>query len=283
TRRVHRDVMHAVAHLGRRVGNVFRVESLVDGLPALAAVVGAERACGGNRNIHAVGIAGIENDGVQAHASGAGLPLRAGAMAAQAGKFVPVLAAIGRAKQRSVFDSGVDGVGIGERWLEMPDALELPGMLRAVIKLVRGERLAGLRRNVVDEFVAVGLGRTDGSGRAGRGSGLVPGFAAIVGALHDLSEPSAGLRGVDAIRIGRRAFEVINLPASEVRAADLPVLAFTVRRENECAFARAYQDSNLAHPDPPHPNNGSEILSEGTMRESTAHRKERTKMHTTLA
>src|SRR5256886_11909584 len=47
------------------------------------------------------------------------------------------------------------GVRIGERRLEVPDALELPGMLRAVVELVRGEWLAGLRRRVVDEFVAL--------------------------------------------------------------------------------------------------------------------------------
>ena len=144
--RVHGDVVDAVADLGRRVRNVLRIQAFIDRLPALAAVVGAESARGGDRDINSVGIAGIENDGVQAHASGAGLPLGAGAVAAQAGEFLPVLAAVGGAKQSGVFDSGVDGVGIGERRLEMPDALELPGMLRAVIELMCGQRLRRSRR-----------------------------------------------------------------------------------------------------------------------------------------
>ena len=148
-----------MADFGVGFGNVLRIQALVDGLPGLAAVVGAESARGGDRNVNSVRIAGIENDGVQAHASGAGLPLGAGAVAAQAGEFLPVLAAVGGAEQGGVFDSGVDGVGIGERRLQMPDALELPGMLRAVVQLVRGQRLAGLGGRVVDELVALGLGQ----------------------------------------------------------------------------------------------------------------------------
>ena len=141
--RMHGDVVNAVADFGIGVGDVLRVQALVDRLPGLAAVVGAERACGGNGDVDSLGIAGIENDGVQAHAARARLPVRAGAVAAQAGEFLPVLAAVGGAEQRRILDARVDGVGIGERRLEVPDALELPGMLRAVIPLMRGQRLAG--------------------------------------------------------------------------------------------------------------------------------------------
>ena len=90
-----------------------------------------------------------------------GCQLRAGAVAAQAGEFLPGLAAVGRAEQGGVLDSGVDGVGIGERRLQVPDPLELPGMRRAVVPLV------GAGHAVVDELVAHRL----------------PGLAAIVGAL----------------------------------------------------------------------------------------------------
>jgi len=38
-----------------------------------------------------------------------------------------------------------------------------------------------------------------------------------------------GLRGVNPVRINRRTLHVINLPAGEVRAADLPAFAFAVR------------------------------------------------------
>ena len=132
-----------MADLGVRVGNVLRLQAAVDRLPSFAAVVGAERARGGDGDEHALRIAGIENDRVQAHAARAGLPFGAGAVSAQAGEFVPVLAAVGGAEEGGVFHAGVDRVGIGERRLEMPDALELPRMLRAVVPLVRGERLAG--------------------------------------------------------------------------------------------------------------------------------------------
>src|SRR4029077_3355818 len=128
----------------------------VDRLPRCAAVVSAECSSGRDRDENSFRIFGIENDRVQAHASRPGLPVGSGAVAAQAGEFVPILAAIGGAEQRGVFDTGVNGVGIGERGLEMPDSLELPGMLRAVVELMRGERLASLLRGVIDEFVAGG-------------------------------------------------------------------------------------------------------------------------------
>ena len=156
---MHGDVVHAVADLGVRVGNVLRAQSLVDRLPGLAAVIGAEGARGRDGDVHALRIVGIENDGVQAHAARARLPLRAGAVAAQAGEFLPGLAAVGGAEDGGVFDAGVDGVGIGQRRLEMPDALELPRMLRAVVPLVRRERRGG---RVVDELVALALGHAVG-------------------------------------------------------------------------------------------------------------------------
>src|SRR5208282_366218 len=174
-------------------------------------------------------VAWIENDGVQTHPTRAGLPFRTGAVAAQSGEFLPVLAAIGRAEQGGVFYSSVDRVGIGERRLQMPHAFKFPGMLRAVVPLMSGERLAGFPRRVVDELVACGL-RGAWRGRLpGRRSGLVPGFAAVVGAFNQLPEPSACLRRVDAIGIGGRSFQVIHLPAREVGAANLPFFALAVR------------------------------------------------------
>src|SRR5215813_8862484 len=118
----------------------------------------------------------------------------------------------------------------------MPHPLELPGMLCAVVPLMCGERRGGA---VVREFVALTFGPTAGIGRrlTRRRPGLVPGFAAVVGALDHLAEPAAGLRGVDAVGIFRRALEVIDLPPSEVRARNLPVLAFAVSSKDECAFS----------------------------------------------
>src|SRR5208283_4386285 len=109
------------------------MQTAVDRLPCLAAVVGAEGARRRYRDVDPAGITGIENDGVQAHSTGAGLPLGAGAVAAQAGKFVPTRASVGRAEQGRVFDSRINRVRIGERRFEMPDSLELPGVRGAVV------------------------------------------------------------------------------------------------------------------------------------------------------
>src|SRR5437016_13454750 len=131
----------------------------------------------------------------------------------------------------------------------MPDALALPRMLRAVVPHVRRERLSSFfRRSVVDEFVAFAFrwalrGRLFAGGRAG----LYPGLAAVIGALDDLPEPSAGLRRVNSVRIRRRSLQVINLPASEVRTADLPAFAFSIGRQHKRSLARAHHNSHLAH------------------------------------
>ncbi len=130
----------------------------------------------------------------------------------------------------------------------MPDALELPGMLRAVVPLVSGERLPSFRRSVVGEFIAVSFrGALRRLGFAWGSARLCPGFAAIVGALDDLAEPAAGLRGVDAVRIHVRSLEVINLPAGEVRPADVPLFAFSIGGEHKGSLVCADQDSNFAH------------------------------------
>ena len=196
-----------------------------------------------------LGFFGSMQDRVQAHAAGAGRPLRAGAVAAQAGQLVPGLAAVGRAKDRRVFDAGVDRVRIGERRLQVPDALELPRVLRAVVPLVRRERLAGFRRRVVDELVALALGHAVGRrGRlAGRRARLVPRFAAVVGALNDLPEPAAGLRGVDAVRIDAANPSGDRSPSRRNAGRRRSTFALAVGRENERALARADQDSYSAH------------------------------------
>ena len=132
-----------------------------------------------------LGIARIENDRVQAHPAGARLPVGPGAVAAQSGEFLPGLPAVGRAEQGGVFHPGVDRVRIGERRFEMPDALELPGVRRAVVPLVRAGDA------VVDELVAHRL----------------PRLAAVVRALDHLPEPAARLRRIQPIRVSGRSLE----------------------------------------------------------------------------
>src|SRR5437660_200625 len=87
-----------------------------------------------------------------------------------------------------------------------------------------------------------------GRGRlTGRCPRLVPGFAAVIGALDDLPEPAAGLRGINPIRVNRRALHVIDLPATEVQAADVPFFALAVRCQDKGAFARTDQNPYCAH------------------------------------
>src|SRR5215472_3967761 len=98
---------------------------------------------------------------------------------------MPALAAVSGLEERSVFDPGVDDVGIVGRRLEVPDALELPRMLRAVVPLVSGERLARLFAGVVGKPVAW-LGRPALRFLTWLYARLKPGLSAVVGALHNL-------------------------------------------------------------------------------------------------
>src|SRR5688572_23216855 len=162
---------------------------------------------------------------MQAQAAGSRRPLGTCSMPSQAGQFLPRLAAVGAPEERRVFDAGVHHVRLGERRLEMPHALELPWMRRSVVPLVR----AG--HSVIGELIADRL----------------PCRAAVARSLYDLTEPPAGLRGVDPVGIGRRSFHVVNLPAAEMRAADIPALTRAVGCENETTFAGTHENSNAAH------------------------------------
>src|SRR6516225_12015949 len=182
---------------------------------------------------------------MKAHAASPGLPVRTSSMTTQAREFVPGFAAVRRAEQCRVLDAGVDGIRVAKRRLEMPDALEFPRMLRAIVPLMRRERRAG---GVVNKLVAFAFWRATRPGGFARGCArLEPGFAAVVGTLNDLAEPAAGLRGVDAIGVGGRALQIVHLPSRKMGTVDFPVLALAVRGENECALAGANQYANRAH------------------------------------
>ena len=151
----------------------------------------AERARRRDGDEDALGLGGIEQDRVQAHPARARLPRGAGRACAAPGSSCQRLPAVGRAEQRGVLHARVDGVRIRRRRLEMPDARELPRVRRAVVPLMR----AGGRR------------------RRRTCCPPLPGLAAVVRALDHLPEPAARLRGVEPVRIGRRALEVVDLPA----------------------------------------------------------------------
>src|SRR5206468_9824355 len=93
---MHCNVMNAVADLGGWFGNVLRVETFVDGLPGVAAVVGPKCARCRDGDIDSLWIFAIQDDCVEAHATGAGLPARTCAVAAQSRELFPILPAVGR-------------------------------------------------------------------------------------------------------------------------------------------------------------------------------------------
>lgn len=197
------DAVDAVADLGGGVGE-FEVglEAVINRPPGLAGIVGAEGAGGGDGGVEAAAVDGVNDEGVQAHAAGAGLP--EGAFGgAKGGEFLPGVAPIGGAKEGGIFHAGVDGIGIVEEGLEVPDAFEFPRVLGAVVPFVRAD-FALVLKVVADGF---------------------PSEAAIVGALDDLAEPTAGLGGVEALGIHGGAFDVVDFPSAEVGSGDGPVAA----------------------------------------------------------
>src|SRR5262245_40508941 len=109
----------------------------------------------------------------------------------------------------------------------MPDAFEFPGMLRAVVPLMRGQRRFF---GVVDKFVALANRKTSRTFMFFTGfcARLEPGLAAVVRALDDLSEPAARLRGINYLWVRWRALNMINFPSGKMRTVDLPRLSFAV-------------------------------------------------------
>src|SRR4029434_2509933 len=119
----------------------------------------------------------------------------------------------------------------------MPDALEFPRMLRAVVPLVGGERFPRFRRSIVNEHVTFALRHPIWRHQVlWLCAGRIPRFAAVIGTLNDLPEPGACLRRVDPVGINRRTFHVINFPTREMRAANFPSFARAIRSEDERAL-----------------------------------------------
>src|SRR5439155_8922944 len=140
TRWMHRDMMNAMTDFRLRVGNVLRMQTLVDRFPCFTAVVGAKGSRRGDCDEHPLRIFRIEQNRVQTHTARARLPLWSGAVSAQSGEFLPCCAAIVRAEKGSVFHSRVDAVRIGQRWFKMPDAFKFPRMLRAIVPHMGSDR-----------------------------------------------------------------------------------------------------------------------------------------------
>ena len=165
-------------------GMYSRVQAPVDRFPRRAGVVGAERARGRDGDEHPL----RDRSGPEGSCAGT-CRLRPAASAdpepwprnpESSCQDLPPSVVRNNAASST---PGIDRVRIGERRLQMPDSLELPGMRRAVVPLVRAGDA------VVDELVIHRL----------------PGLAAVVRALDQLPEPAAGLRRIQAIRIDRRS------------------------------------------------------------------------------
>src|ERR1044071_655588 len=123
----------------------------------------------------------------------------------------------------------------------MPNTLELPRMLGAVIPLMRA------RDTIVNKLIALTFGHAIRAFQFFRAaSGRVPRFSAIIRALNDLAKPPASLRCVNTVRIDWRTLYVINFPTRKMRPADLPSFARTVRCQDERTFSCADQDSDFA-------------------------------------
>ena len=150
------------------------------------------------------------------HAARAGLP-EVSLGAAQSRKFLPGFAAVRGFENRGVFRAGVNRVRIGERRFEMPDALELPRMLRAVVHMC--EPTFPRRRTYCFHLWE----NLPGLSTLRIAAGRIPGFAAVIRALDDLARTNrwSAMRKCDS---DQRAFEVMNLPTGEMRAADVPIL-----------------------------------------------------------
>ena len=222
---MHGDAVHAVTDLRGGIGDLLGAQAAVHRPPGLALVVAAEHAGRRDGDEDPSRMAPVEQDRVQAHPARAGLPEWSRGVLAQPGELLPVLPAVRGAEQRGVLDARVDGVRIRQRRLQMPHARELPRPLRAVIPEM------GAGGALVGELVPHRL----------------PALAPVVGALDDLPEPAAGLRGVEPIRLRRRTLQVVHLPAPEVRPADVPLLARAVGGQDEGALACADQYSYPAH------------------------------------
>ena len=161
---------------------------------------------------------------------------------------MPRFSAVFRLEQCGIFDPCVNVIGLVKRRFQMPHTLEFPRMLRAIVPLVGRERLPSLRRGIVNELVTLALCHAVRAFQFLRTAArCVPGFTRVIRPLNNLSKPTTGLRCIDPVGINRRTFHMINLPAREMRAADLPSFTRAIRCQDERAFSCANENSNFAH------------------------------------
>src|SRR6266496_235913 len=104
--------MNTMADLRSWIGNIFRMQPVIDWFPRCSAVIGAERARSRDRYVHSLSILWIQEDCMQTHSTCARLPFRAGVVFSETRQFFPRFAAVLRFEQRRVFHTGVNMLGI---------------------------------------------------------------------------------------------------------------------------------------------------------------------------
>lgn len=92
--RVHHHPVEALADFREFVGKEIRAHALVERLPDLAVVVGAEAASGGNSYEDTLRVLRVEDDGVNHQSARARLPILPRCVLGQGANLVPGLSAI---------------------------------------------------------------------------------------------------------------------------------------------------------------------------------------------
>src|SRR5579864_2393609 len=78
-------------------------------------------------------------------------------------------------------------------------------------------------------------------------SHCLPGIAAVIGSLHHLTKPAGVLGGVEAIRVNRRTFNMVDLPARKMGPAYFPMFTLPVSAQDKSSLSGTNQHSYSAH------------------------------------
>jgi hypothetical protein len=204
--RVDEELVHALADFGERiVGHEVGGRALVHGRPGLAVVLGTECARGRDPGVDRT--VRRDLDRVAAHPAAARLPAVACGMVEETRDELPLDAAVARAKERARC-SAQPQVGIAAR-LYVPCLLELELAILGQAELL----------------------------------GVLPGLPAVARSMHVRAVREGVGAGVEDV-VAWVEDRVVDLPAGDQRAFDLPVAATLVARQQEEPLARAGENEH---------------------------------------
>src|SRR5215467_10854721 len=109
------DLVHALSELRILVGHEWCGDAAVLSRPGGARVVGAVDATGGDRDVHALLVDGVEEDRMQSKSAVARHPARAVGMIEQSANQIPGFAAVASFEQGCGLDSAVEMAGFVRR------------------------------------------------------------------------------------------------------------------------------------------------------------------------